>query len=268
MNLEVVACSRMVSALLILTLGCGAAFAQPVAPSTNKPTYAPLRARVVTNMVVTRSTVQLITGRTFLRGVPPPEKVISMDAACAQLNPAAVTTRHYEVGEEGVLANVFVYVKDAPSNPVQAGLTAVQEQIGCQFQPYILGVQPRQKIVLRNMDSVLGNAHITTKNPGNTGRNLALLGGGTVSFSFDVPELFVQLKTDVHPWMYAYICVVDHPWFAVTDRKGIFVLPSGLPPGKYTLVATHRKAGEQSQQIHVTANGTSPASFTFDVPPR
>jgi hypothetical protein len=268
MNHKVVACSRMVSALLVLTLGCGAAFAQPVAPSTNKPTYAPLRARVVTNMVVIRSAVQLITGRTFLRGVPPPEKVITMDAACAQLNPAAVTTRHYVAGEEGSLADVFVYVKDAPSTPVQAGLTAVQEQIGCQFQPYILGVQPRQKIVLRNTDSVSDNAHITTKNPGNTGRNLALMGGGAVSFSFDVPELFVQLKTDVHPWMYAYICVVDHPWFAVTDRKGNFVLPSGLPPGNYTLVATHRKAGEQSQRIHVTTNGTPPVTFTFDLPAR
>jgi hypothetical protein len=268
MNRKAVACSRMVSALLILALGCVAAFAQPLEPSTNKPTFAPLRARVVTNMAVTRRAVQLISGRTFLRGVPPPEKVITMDAACAQLNPAALTTRHYVVGEDGALADVFVYVKDAPATPVRAGLTAVQEQIGCQFQPYILGVQPGQKIVLRNMDSVLGNAHITTKKPGNTERNLALMGGGAASFSFDVPELFVQLKTDVHPWMYAYICVVDHPWFAVTDRKGNFVLPSGLPSGNYTLVATHRKAGEQSQQIHVTANGTLPVTFTFDVPTR
>jgi hypothetical protein len=268
MNHQAIASSQMVNALLILTLGCGAALAQPVAPSTNKPTFAPLRARVVTNTAVTRNPVQLITGRAFLRGVPPPEKVIMMDAACAQLNPAAVTTRHYVVGEDGALADVFVYVMDAPATPVRAGLTAVQEQIGCQFEPYVLGAQPGQKIVLRNMDSVLGNAHITTKKPGNTGRNLAVMGGGAVSFSFDAPELFVQLKTDVHPWMYAYICVVDHPWFAVTDRKGNFVLPSGLPSGNYTLIATHRKAGEQSQQIHVTATGTPPVTFTFNVPAR
>jgi hypothetical protein len=252
--------------LLIFALSCIGVVAQTPAQSTNRPEYAPLRARAVTNLMVARNPVQLITGRVFLRGNPPAEKVISMDSACARLNPAAVTTRHYVVGKEGALADVFIYVKDAPATPVRPGLTAVQEQIGCQFEPYILGVQSGQKIVLRNTDFGVRNIIVMPKTVGNRERNLATIGGDAVSFSFDVSELFVQLKTDVHPWMYAYICVVDHPWFAVTDKQGNFVLPSGLPPGKYTLVAAHRKAGEQTQRIDVAKDGTSPVTFIFDVP--
>ena len=54
--------------------------------------------------------------------------------------------------------------------------------------------------------------------------------GKTTTKVFEKPELFIKVKCDVHPWMFAYICVVDHPWFAVTDQKGNFTLPPGLPP--------------------------------------
>jgi hypothetical protein len=209
-----------------------------------------------------------ISGRVILRGVPPAEKVITMNSVCAELNTGTVTTRHYVVGEGGALADVFLYVKDAPATPARAGVTPVMEANGCQFQPYVLGVQTGQTMELRNNDPVLDNAHVLPKKSGNRERNIAFLTGKATPLSFDAAELFMQLKTDVHPWMYAYICVVDHPWFAVTDRKGNFTLPPGLPPGEYTLVATHRKAGEQTQRIRVSADGAVPVTFTFDVPVR
>ena len=66
--------------------------------------------------------------------------------------------------------------------------------------------------------------------------------------------------------MFAYVGVVEHPWFAVTDGNGSFALPSGLPPGQYTLAAVHRKLGEQTQTITVGANGSVAVTFTLEVP--
>ena len=40
----------------------------------------------------------------------------------------------------------------------------------------------------------------------------------------------VPFKCDVHGWMNAYVGVLDHPFFAVTDEDGKFEL-KGLPPG-------------------------------------
>ncbi len=51
-----------------------------------------------------------VTGRVTLKGTPPQEKTIVMDEDCSKLHPEPVTTRHYVVGTNGGLANVFVYI--------------------------------------------------------------------------------------------------------------------------------------------------------------
>src|SRR5262245_39758943 len=49
-----------------------------------------------------------IAGTVWLRGTPPPEIPIQMDAVCGRLHTNAVTTRHVVVSSDGRLANVFV----------------------------------------------------------------------------------------------------------------------------------------------------------------
>ena len=90
--------------------------------------------------------------------------------------------------------------------------------------------------------------------------------GMTSPFVFATSELFVQFKCEVHAWMFAYVGVVDHPWFAMTDKDGNFSLPPGLPPGQYTIAATHLKLGEMIQQINVSETGIEPLTFTFEIP--
>ena len=55
------------------------------------------------------------------------------------------------------------------------------------------------------------------------------------------------MKCDVHPWMFAYIGVVDHPYFAVTDKDGNFTIKN-VPAGKYTVEAVHQKAGPRARR--------------------
>ncbi len=216
-----------------------------------------------------RSNGASVTGRVLLRGTPPPEKVIVMDAACAALQPAPITTRHYVTGPGGGLADVFVYVKaGAPSVAAATdGASPLLDQINCEYQPYVIGVQAGQTLNVRNSDALLHNVHVLARAPGNRERNIGQPVKGMVTrLVFDKPEVFVQFKCDVHPWMFAYVGVVEHPWFAVTDGNGSFALPSGLPPGQYTLAAVHRKLGEQTQTVTVGASGSAPVTFTLEVP--
>ena len=209
-----------------------------------------------------------VMGRAVLRGNPPPEKIITPDALCGKLAVQPFTTRHYVVGADRGLANVFIYVKaGAPPTPA-SGPGPMLDQVGCEYYPYVMGVQTGQTFKVKNSDSMLHNVHVLTKpGGGNKERNIAQpVKGMVTSLVFPAPEVFIKFKCDVHPWMFAYVGVVDHPWFAVTDQNGNFALPAGLPPGPYNLSATHLKAGELVVPITVTADGADPVNFTFDVP--
>jgi hypothetical protein len=217
-----------------------------------------------------------ITGTVLLKGTPPPELLISdlsANADCGKLHPHPVATRNYLVSTNGGLANVFVFIRSGldgknfttPTDPV------LIDQAGCLYQPYISGAMTHQKITFKNSDPVLHNIHPVPLARGNREINRAQMPGGTpLSLSFDVPELPVRVKCDVHPWMFTYVFVVDHPFFAVTDRDGNFTIPN-VPLGKYVFEAfhlkTHRnaKTGVQ-QEVTLTGTATTQTTFTIKAP--
>jgi plastocyanin len=215
-----------------------------------------------------RGTLASVIGRVTLSGAPPPEKQIQMDAMCGRLIQKPAFTRHYVVGRDAGLANVFVYVREgAAADKSNQSSTPVLENVGCEFEPYVMGVRAGQPFTLRNSDKVLHNMHFMPK-PGSGNREVNL--GMPVPMSstrvFDKPEVFIKVKCDVHPWMFAYIGVVDHPWFAVTDNNGNFALPAGLPKGRYVIAAVHLKAGEAVQELNISEGGPPPLNFTLEVP--
>jgi hypothetical protein len=115
-------------------------------------------------------------------------------------------------------------------------------------------------IRFRNRDKKLHNFHATPVV--NKEFNFALPElGASASKVFTDDEVMVRLKCDVHPWMFAYIGVVPHPYFAVTDENGVFTIDD-VPNGGYVLEAVHLKAGRSSQGIAVT-NGTTRVNFTL-----
>jgi hypothetical protein len=72
--------------------------------------------------------------------------------------------------------------------------------------------------------------------------NIAQMAGGKdMERLLDQPEVFVRFKCDVHIWMFAYVGVINHPYFAVSDKDGKYKI-EGVPAGKYTLIAFHRKS--------------------------
>jgi len=207
-----------------------------------------------------------ITGKVTLKGTAKPEIDLPLGDICGKLNPNKATTRHYVVGKDNGLANVFVYLKDAKAAPA-TGESPLLDQIGCMYEPYIMGVVAGQKFKVKNSDATLHNVHATPKlnKEFNFGQPLK---GQVNEKVFDQPEVLVRVKCDVHPWMFAYVGVVEHPYFAVTDADGNFKI-SGLPDGKYTVVAYHLKTHGANVGLtaSVDARGSAKQDFTVELAP-
>ncbi|HEY2329309.1 MAG TPA: DUF2012 domain-containing protein [Verrucomicrobiae bacterium] len=208
-----------------------------------------------------------ITGVIALKGTPPAAKEITPlkdDPNCSAMYPGDVPkTTFYVVGANGELADVIVSLKDISGKSTGASAApVVLDQKGCLYFPQILAVQTGQKVIVKNSDSCVHNVH--TQPAANSEMNqVQMPGGADLTFTFDKPEPFLKFKCDVHPWMFAWVTVVDSPYFAVTGKDGKFTIKN-VPPGKYTLEAAHRKLGIQTAEIEVKAGGAA-QNFTFEV---
>jgi len=215
------------------------------------------------------STAGSITGRVTLVGAAPPEIPIDTGPICGQFHPQGVTTRHYVVSPEGGLANVIVYIESGLERQrfARPTETPVIDQIGCFFEPYVSGVQVRQPFKIRNLDPALHNVHATPKNSREFNFAQALQGQVNEK-SFPEPELMVRIKCDVHPWMFAYVNVMRHPYFAISDQDGFYRIPAGLPHGRYSIAAFHLKAGETRTTTVFSPGRPYTVDFQLKAPPR
>ena len=166
--------------------------------------------------------------------------------------------------KDGGLDNVFVYVKDGLGanyvfdTPTE---TAKIDQKDCRYHPHVFGMRVNQPLEIVNSDPTLHNIHAMPKGNAefNNGQPIQ---GMKMSHTFDKPEVMVPFKCDVHGWMNAYVGVMSHPFFAVTDKDGKFEL-KGLPPGTYTIEAWHEKLGAQTASVTLGAKESKEAKFTF-----
>jgi plastocyanin len=209
-----------------------------------------------------------ITGTITLKGTPPAEKDITPlkeDPNCGKLYSSMPTTRFYVVGPKGELADVVVALQGIAGKSIgDSAPAAVLDQKACEYVPQIMAVQTGQKIVVKNSDQVMHNVHDVPAVTGNAEVNKAQLpGSADLTFTLGKPEMFVKFKCDVHPWMFAWVSVFDHPYFAISSKDGTFKI-ANVPPGKYTIKAFHRKAGEAAQEIEVKAGEPTKADFSLE----
>ena len=213
-----------------------------------------------------------IVGAVTFKGTPPPEIPLTQmedNPDCISMYSNTPTTEHYIVGPNGEFGNVTVFLRDADGKEITGKSTgasqppALLDQKGCLYHPTILAVQTGQKIIVRNSDNCIHNIDCAPTVPGNQPHNdVQQPGGADLTYSFPKPEMFLKFQCDVHPWMFAWVSIFDNPYFCVSGRDGKFVIKN-VPPGKYTIVAAHRKAGTQTQEVEVKdANVT--VNFTFE----
>lgn len=208
------------------------------------------------------ATAATLAGTVVFEGTPPPNATINMasDPGCGS---TPVKSESILV-DNGALQNVFVYIKDdlgsqyafeVPAEPVKL------DQKGCHYVPHVVGVRASQPLEVVNSDNTLHNVHgmPEANREFNVGQPVP---GMKNAVTFTTPEVLVPFKCDVHSWMHAYIGVVPHPYFAVSDSAGRFELKT-IPPGTYTIEAVHEKLGRQTQSVTLGDKDAKTITFTF-----
>ncbi len=206
-----------------------------------------------------------IVGKVIFKGEKPAEKPIKMDAdpKCAEQYPEMPTTKHFVLNEDGTLQNVFVYVKEGITGKYDPPKDAkvVLDQHGCWYSPMVFGVQVGQKFIIRNDDDTLHNVHAMPKK--NREFNVGMpMKGMQIKKKFKKPEVMVKFKCDVHPWMFAYVGVLPHPFFDTTDENGFEI--DRLPAGEYVLEAWHKKLGTVTKKVTVKEGETKEVDFVME----
>jgi plastocyanin len=161
------------------------------------------------------------------------------------------------VGQAGALANVVVSVTDArfAGTPPPTANAAV-DQRRCRYVPHVQAVTVGTPLAVMNNDAILHNVHgneATAGGPALTVFNLAMpIKGQKLPVPMRKPGV-VRLQCDAgHGWMNAWIYVFAHPYFAVTDDKGAFVI-NDVPPGEHVVELWHEPVDGKGAGTRTTA---------------
>jgi hypothetical protein len=210
---------------------------------------------------VEQSKTGTIAGRVLVEGPVPESTTVNIEDPFCSREKVPVET---VVVADGGLKNVFVYIKDGldkyyfdvPAEPVKL------DQHSCRYVPHVLGVRAGQALEISNSDATVHTVAASTKV--NRAFNFSQpMQGLKNTATFNDPEVMVRMKCDVHGWMNAYVGVMAHPYFAVTENGGKFEL-KGVPAGTYTVEAWHEKFGTRTQNVTLGENGSQELSFTFN----
>jgi len=197
-----------------------------------------------------------------------PKTQVKMDAdpVCGSSHKEPVYRQGLIVNENKTLKNVLVYLKDAKYDSVAPVTQAVIDQNGCTYSPHVQGMMAGQELLIKNSDATLHNIH-----------GLPVINS---EFNFAMPKVVkekaiklkkaehpIKIKCDVHPWMGAFIGVLDHAFYSVTDEKGNFEIEN-LPPGTYTIEAWHERLPAKAVTVTVKADGDATADFVLKRPPK
>jgi hypothetical protein len=208
-----------------------------------------------------------IRGHVRLKGPAPANAIIRMGAdprcaAAARAQGERPVQQFVLRAADGGLANAFVDVQGSfPSTPVPTVPVQINQQ-GCIFTSRVVGARAGQTLQVRNGDMTVHNVH-SLSSKGNDFNTSQPVTGMTSRFALRNAEMMLRLKCDIHSWMVAYVGIVAHPHFAVSDATGLFQIPN-VPAGTYTIRAWHEQYGPATQKVQVKAGAVATVEFGFE----
>ena len=138
------------------------------------------------------------------------------------------------------------------------------DNVKCRFVPHVQVASVGQFVLLKNSDPILHTAHALFAN-GQPQFNVGLYPGRVSRKPLVTPGV-VKIICEVHPWMSAYIAVTDHPYHAVTDVYGEYLI-GDIPAGSYRVKVWHETLGTQEKQLEVKAGGSHNVDFALSPKP-
>jgi plastocyanin len=130
----------------------------------------------------------------------------------------------------------------APPAPATPPRRAEMIQKDKSFIPHVLPITVGTVVDFPNYDPIFHNAF---SNYNGQVFDIGLYPPGTSrAIPFHRPGI-VRVFCNIHPSMSAVILVLKTPYFAVSDKSGVFQI-TGVPPGTYRLGVFHERATEQT----------------------
>ena len=198
-----------------------------------------------------------IVGRVVFDGKAPAAKPIEIkhpDKACH----TSVPDESLVVSKSGGIQWAVVHIRKIKSGKPFRMQAPHLDQVGCRFKPHVALVRVKQPLKVLNSDGILHNVHVYGQRNAET--NIAMVGSSEpLELSFRRREI-VRVGCDVHPWMGAWIVVMDHPYYVVTGPDGSFKLEN-VPAGTYTLAVWHERLGKLQVEVTVAPGKESRVDF-------
>jgi uncharacterized membrane protein/plastocyanin len=204
-----------------------------------------------------------ISGTISYEGNPPAPKPLSLPDGCLVSTKGPAFANDVLI-KNGKIQNVLVRIvkglegktfSDIPHDEVML------DQLECQYVPRVIAARVGQKVTFINSDNLFHNIRSISQN--NKNFNMAMpQKNQRITMVFDKPEIFLQSKCSLHPWMGAFIAIMDHPYFSITNEKGEFKI-FNLPAGTYTLEAWHEVFGTITKELTLTDRDSISLDFNF-----
>jgi plastocyanin len=245
-------------AVLVLATGCGLS-------ESAKPADAPVASNTAGKPPGVKGTASVAGSVRFSGKTPKPEH-LDMDAvpACARQHEGSPAINEaLMVGRQGSVKNAYVWIEAGLPEavwPVPVGNAKI-DQKGCLYLPRVVAIQAGQGVEFTNHDPTNHNIHPVPEFNTEVNRIQAPNGAPLVE-RFDQPEVGILIRCNVHPWMKAWVHVAAHPFWALTEADGNFIIRD-LPAGEYTLSVWHETLGRKHLTIRVGEGEQAAATFTF-----
>jgi hypothetical protein len=213
----------------------------------------------------------VISGTVRLLGPAPNIPTVQPEVDFDACGTEARQTKSLVLGTNQSVRDVIIYLGGyAPSN-ITSGTNdaAVLDQRNCEFVPRIQIARSGTPLILRNSDPVLHVVRIDAMSGTNGPRTLLKAATPYAGYekiyqlaNFREPTLLQVVSANGHEWMNAYIAVLPHPWAALTDENGRFVLHN-VPSGTQKIYAWHEVLGVLTKEVKLNGNHTAVVDFEF-----
>jgi hypothetical protein len=211
-----------------------------------------------------------ITGRVRLVGRAPPIPQIKAEVDAEICGARARPAQALALGANQTVAGAIVYLNGARQTGSAAPVTL--EMLDCEFVPRVQVAGSGAALTVRNRDPLLHVVRIVALNATNAPVPLLAVAAPYAGFekkyqlaNFREPTLLKAFSGNGLNWMAAYIAVMPHPWAALTDESGMFVI-RGVPPGTHKLYAWHEALGTLTREVKVTTDRSATVELEFGSP--
>ncbi|NOY64490.1 MAG: hypothetical protein GXO97_03720 [Nitrospirae bacterium] len=214
----------------------------------------------------------ILKGTVVYKGTRPADETIRIDRdndICGDTQ----TAGKYLINH-GRVKNVVIWLEG-----VKAGKKLPQKDVeitisGCRITPLVSVGFVGGRYRIRNNDPILHTVQLKLGLSYHKNVSARPLANGATIYNIAMPEKgmevvkpiklfhryrdktgFIRVTSNTHPWMRGFIFVFDHPYAAVTDTMGSFVI-TDIPPGEYLLKLWHEGFGIREMKIKLGPSDT------------